>query len=355
MIRLSCQDLEACSRAIQALYAETSLETFPLRAMATLSGLVPVEHVTYNEIALGAHQVTSEFLPQRPEAARLLPQLAAKINTHPLAKAIYSTEPRRILDVMSAREFRETPVFREYYRLIQVTNQMIFGLGDGKNSRVAIALNRRGQGFSGRDQGVVSFLSPHLSQAYRNARANAELATDIRDIGTGLAALEHAIVFAAADGRIVWLSTLARDWLGEHFRDSLNSGLRLPPLLVQRMAAFGQARGDQRKSFFELQLKLTPEQHLRARGVMTSRERFLIVLECERASIGRSITESLGLTPREGEILFWISEAKADREIAAILGVSPRTVHKHVEHLLTKLGGSNRAAAQRLGTDLRRI
>ena len=55
----------------------------------------------------------------------------------------------------------------------------------------------------------------------------------------------------------------------------------------------------------------------------------------------------LGLTAREAEMLHWIGEGKTSPEIAVLLGISARTVHKHVEHILTKLGVETRQAAVR--------
>jgi DNA-binding CsgD family transcriptional regulator len=51
------------------------------------------------------------------------------------------------------------------------------------------------------------------------------------------------------------------------------------------------------------------------------------------------------LTPREAEVMHWIMEGKRDREIAVILGLSPRTVEKHVCHILEKLQVETRTAA----------
>ncbi len=51
------------------------------------------------------------------------------------------------------------------------------------------------------------------------------------------------------------------------------------------------------------------------------------------------------LTAREREVLHWVSEGKRDSEIAAILGVSVRTVEQHVRVCLQKLGVETRAAA----------
>jgi DNA-binding CsgD family transcriptional regulator len=53
----------------------------------------------------------------------------------------------------------------------------------------------------------------------------------------------------------------------------------------------------------------------------------------------------LGLTVRESEVLWWIGQGKRDREIALILGISPRTINRHVCGLLTKLNAETRTAA----------
>lgn len=51
------------------------------------------------------------------------------------------------------------------------------------------------------------------------------------------------------------------------------------------------------------------------------------------------------LTPREREVLDWVAAGKTNRDIAAILGASPRTVEKHLERVYEKLGVETRTAA----------
>ncbi len=51
------------------------------------------------------------------------------------------------------------------------------------------------------------------------------------------------------------------------------------------------------------------------------------------------------LTPRENEVLHWLARGKTDADIAALLGLSPRTVQKHLEHIYIKLGVETRTAA----------
>jgi DNA-binding CsgD family transcriptional regulator len=51
------------------------------------------------------------------------------------------------------------------------------------------------------------------------------------------------------------------------------------------------------------------------------------------------------LTAREREVMDWLSGGKTDRDIAAILGISYRTVHKHLQRIYDKLGVETRTAA----------
>ncbi len=57
---------------------------------------------------------------------------------------------------------------------------------------------------------------------------------------------------------------------------------------------------------------------------------------------------AIGLTPRQCEVLGWVAHGKRDADIAKILGIAPKTVGKHVEHLLAKLHAENRTAAASL-------
>jgi len=58
-----------------------------------------------------------------------------------------------------------------------------------------------------------------------------------------------------------------------------------------------------------------------------------------------------GLTRRETEVLHLLAEGRANADIGTELGLSPRTVEKHVEHILDKLGVKSRTAATRLVAD----
>jgi DNA-binding NarL/FixJ family response regulator len=65
-----------------------------------------------------------------------------------------------------------------------------------------------------------------------------------------------------------------------------------------------------------------------------------------KALSGRSAAASAcGLTPREIEVLRLIAAGKTNRAIAEELGISEKTVARHVSNIFTKLDLSSRAAA----------
>jgi DNA-binding response OmpR family regulator len=57
------------------------------------------------------------------------------------------------------------------------------------------------------------------------------------------------------------------------------------------------------------------------------------------------LRQHFGLTHRESEVLLWIAKGKSNRDIGEILGLSARTVTKHLEQIYVKLGVENRASA----------
>ena len=68
-----------------------------------------------------------------------------------------------------------------------------------------------------------------------------------------------------------------------------------------------------------------------------------------------SKVESLGITPRELEILQLIAEGLSNREIAERAYVSENTVKTHSSRVFEKLGARRRTQAVQLGKELRLI
>jgi DNA-binding NarL/FixJ family response regulator len=69
----------------------------------------------------------------------------------------------------------------------------------------------------------------------------------------------------------------------------------------------------------------------------------VLVAAGHRAAVRRE--GPAGLTPREVEVLSLVARGLANKEIAGRLGVTPKTVSNHVEHVYTKIAVRSRAAA----------
>lgn len=73
------------------------------------------------------------------------------------------------------------------------------------------------------------------------------------------------------------------------------------------------------------------------------------VREDDKVSV---LQKQAGLTRREAEVLLWVSYGKTNKTVSEILGISPRTVNKHLEQVFRKLGVETRAAATAIAVRL---
>ena len=176
---------------------------------------------------------------------------------------------------------------------------------------------------------VLARLATHV----RNARES-RMARDAIDIGG------HGVLMLDARRRIAWRSPRAQQWLGDFF----DAG---------DVACIAWLAGD-------VKLAEPPDVRtlVRAQQTLTARRLggaglgetmwLLSVGAGDTSQPSRLATAQL--TPRETEVLSWITKGKTNRDVGDILGLSPRTVNKHLEHIFEKLGVETRAAAAALAS-----
>jgi DNA-binding CsgD family transcriptional regulator len=63
--------------------------------------------------------------------------------------------------------------------------------------------------------------------------------------------------------------------------------------------------------------------------------------------IDPAVSDSVELTAREVQVLSLITDGATNKEVGSQLGISARTVQKHLEHIYDKLGTHRRTAAAR--------
>lgn len=86
--------------------------------------------------------------------------------------------------------------------------------------------------------------------------------------------------------------------------------------------------------------------HLRtARALRTARQASQPVAATDNSGGRDALARRYQLTGRELDVLAWVACGKTNKDIGEILGLSPRTVNKHLEHIYVKLGVETRTAA----------
>lgn len=80
-------------------------------------------------------------------------------------------------------------------------------------------------------------------------------------------------------------------------------------------------------------------------GAMGADEYLFRLMAANDKPADAMLRQHFALTVRESEVLLWIAKGKSNRDIGDILGLSARTVNKHLEQIYVKLGVENRASA----------
>ena len=155
----------------------------------------------------------------------------------------------------------------------------------------------------------------------------------------GLALSGALAATGIALGRIAWRSPQAAVWL-EALEDSSGAG-QLPAAIKAALEV---------DSTQVVHTRTTPALSVRNMGIATLGETMLLLELQSEDSVASSRLSHAALTPRETEVLSWLAKGKTNRDIADILGMSPRTVNKHLEHIFEKLGVETRAAAAALAS-----
>ncbi len=200
-------------------------------------------------------------------------------------------------------------------------------------------------------EGAVDYLVKPVRPPEVLARVEAQLnqARTIRRAENALNNGPYSALAITASGNITWLPAAGSRWLCEFLQlptlpENIKIGSLLPtPLLEWVKTQFANPENTEYSAFESIKcgvhfsLKLTPCHDL---------QEYLLLLEKRSGEWNLdSVKNSLGLTFREAEILMWISRGKTNKEVGLILGGSPRTVNKHLEHIFEKLGVVTRAAA----------
>ncbi len=160
------------------------------------------------------------------------------------------------------------------------------------------------------------------------------------------------LMAVSGQGKIVWATPQAQKLLSDNLPGGADDELVLPQPMLQwldqaQKGKAGAKTSDKTSDKTPALASFPNNEALRLQymGKLGPNEFLLRLAKDSCAGLPQEFSRNLGLTSREGEVLSWLSKGKTNRDIAQILGLSPRTVDKHLEQIYSKLGVENRTAA----------
>ena len=170
--------------------------------------------------------------------------------------------------------------------------------------------------------------------------ANARIAQNSR---AALDATGRFLMATDRTGRLLWCTPKARALLAELFPPSVGADVSLPSSVLEQLLRLRQDGAALRSTcIVEAGARRLECTMLSPIGPDE------LLFRLSEASVGneqQTLQQMLGMTAREADVLLWLSRGKSNREMGEILGISPRTVNKHLETIFVKLGVENRASA----------
>jgi DNA-binding response OmpR family regulator/DNA-binding CsgD family transcriptional regulator len=208
---------------------------------------------------------------------------------------------------------------------------------------------------AGLEAGGVDYVTKPIVIEEMLARIRVHLA-NARLTQSARAALDVSgryLLAVSRQGKIMWATPQAQKLLSDNLATAAEDELVLPDPMLQWLE---QAQKGKAGSKTQAMAAFPNDEQLRLQymGKLGPNEFLLRLAKDTSTNAPAEFSSELGLTTREGEVLSWLSKGKTNRDIAQILGLSPRTVDKHLEQIYAKLGVENRTAAAAIATSTRR-
>ena len=340
---LSRNGCRALSSALGTIYGVRSIGKFPAEVLSAIRRLLPCNTICFNEMVDPNSMTTWVTEPANALPGPLLRQAFLRnLPQHPVLAHYVGTgdgASYRISDFISRQQFHCLPLYSEYYQPSNVEYQLIGAISIGQ-SQIGVALDRDTSDFSDEERLSLQLLRPHLVQAYRNVQT-----IDLmRQVIEGK---RRKLMIVNRSGNIISITDDVWRMMDKYFEvpRSHNS----PPDALLRWIECERTRLGEDGDIPSPPVPLVSSkvgQRLTVRFLWGGKTAdYDAVLMEEEQSQSLSLLAESSLTPRESEILAWLTQGKTNVEIGLALSISPLTVKKHLEHIYSKMQVHRRTAA----------
>lgn len=344
---LSGSDVRRALDFLRAQRAETdSLDAFAQSVNRGLADLVGADLVTlsYCDLRAGTRSVVT--WPDGALGSEDVASFNRFFQSHPLVR-YHSTHAgagaHRISDALPDAAFRRTALYADYYRQIGIDYVVAVPVHVDSARLVSFVLNRARRDFSDRDCALLDTLRIRLGAEYLAQEARLRTQRTLAQLADVLMGAGMAVIVLDRSRRVTRSSEQACKWLAyADFTQGVRSGERLPEPVDRWL----RARVEPSWAMLDAgPLVLATAAHTLRLHLLQSDDVLTLLIERAPAPTERELARDFGLTARERDIVRWLAAGKTNEQIAAILAIRPRTVHKHLEHVFRKLGVENRTAA----------
>jgi DNA-binding CsgD family transcriptional regulator len=327
---------------IAALGETRDLDSYASVIVSDLYRLIDGSGVGYNEVNMRrrrAHWI-SDVKTTRADVEAF----EAHLHDNPLvnfAARNPGSGAHAVSDLIGRSHWRNKGVYRDFYGPLRLEDMMAVAPFSG-DVVIAISVFRERYGFSERDHQMLSLLEPHLAHAYRNAALMDDLSASIALLEGGYDVFQLGAITVDALSRVLNMTSRARALIETYF-GAKNDALPEEIQRWLRKTAMPSGTSQTTPDLAPLTVAHGPSRLILR--CMRRDGRTLVLLREWRPEPAADDLRTLGLSRRESEMLALATAGKTDRQIAAALSLSARTVNHTMARVYRKLGVTNRAAA----------
>jgi len=351
MPTLQSGDIKALMCAIQDIHGCRDAHDLPRIAVEAMTRAIPADRADFQIYRNAPESFETLYrhspLPGDVEREALFHHIMVE---HPIVAHVLKTGetgPFILSDFVSSRAWRQTRFWAECCREPGDNHLLNNAATLAPGVHLSLSFCRRLTDFNDHQRTMLGLAQAHIAQAWENAHHFADWRRRAEWMEHGMEAGGRALIVIGRDSRVQVAGRRATALLQRYFPGW--RGNRLPSPLaewlnIQRRTTAGDAGLEVPSSYHlaqgerSLTVRLLPADECTATPEILSLEEWDPARDTERL-------RSLGLTPRQAQVLYWMMQGRSNPDIALLLAVRPRTVDKFAEAVFRRLGVDNRLAA----------
>ncbi|MBI3600439.1 MAG: hypothetical protein HY097_07340, partial [Nitrospinae bacterium] len=199
MERLAQRDIQALMEAIRKIYSETDIEALPNRIASEASKVIPSATTCFCKIIQNNRNILDIEMSSHGNKWESPDTFKRCIHEHPFVNLLYSGKIKphpfredierailrrfpdfkrfpenialKISDAFTDRQLRRLKLFNEFFHPNGIEYMLGAAISYRQNFHTAICFSRDRKDFTEKERLILNLLSPHIGQAYRNAKA----------------------------------------------------------------------------------------------------------------------------------------------------------------------------------------